>query len=52
LGETGVGKIGDRPPMPHELRHIASAPKPSAWKTLRVTRSEYIQGPNRDWATR
>src|SRR5207248_7801737 len=44
LGETGVGKIGLRPPTSHELRAIARAAEPrivSSARALRTTRWKY-----------
>src|SRR5438094_9027646 len=54
LGETGVGKIGDRPPMPHPLSEIAATRSPSNDTRLLVinrTAPKYIGGRLVDPAT-
>src|SRR5437762_10201350 len=54
LGETGVGKIGDRPPMPHPLSEIAATRSPSNDSRLLVinrTDPKYIGGRLVDPAT-
>src|SRR5438067_13169373 len=54
LGETGVGKIGDRPPMPQPLSEIAATRSPSNQTRLLVinrTAPKYIGGRLVDPAT-
>src|SRR5438034_2227899 len=54
LGETGVGKIGDRPPMPQPLSEIAATRSPSNHTRLLVinrTAPKYIGGRLVDPAT-
>src|SRR2546427_8539972 len=47
LGDTGSGKMGDRPPMPHPLNEIAATRSPSNHTRLLVvnrTAPKYIGG--------
>src|SRR5438105_9295166 len=54
LGDTGSGKMGDRPPMPHPLSEIAATRSPSNHTRLLVinrTAPKYIGGRLVDPAT-
>src|SRR5437762_9622882 len=54
LGDTGSGKMGERPPMPHPLSEIAATRSPSNHTRLLVingTAPKYIGGRLVDPAT-